>query len=59
MFDIFEFKALALIICRGKPKEKSEYLFELISKGKEDEKNISAFKTQKKKGLRFPCSYGN
>lgn len=30
-FDMFNFRALCLMICRGTTKEKSEYMYSLIS----------------------------
>ena len=35
MFNIFNFRILALLVCRGSPNVKAGYLFDLVYKGKE------------------------
>ena len=48
-FDIFKFKILALLVCRGSPKVKAGLLFDLVYRGKEIPEKVIIWSNSKLK----------
>ena len=48
-FDIFKFKILTLLICRGEPKVKAGLLFDLVYRGKEIPEKVIIWSNSKLK----------